>query len=173
MFDYDDSVNLAYNAKTAGKNLIAAKHELFNKTGEFLFLAHSDREFAMRCQMIEQDIEGVAYRRLASLSDSKAKLVRAAFDEWTLRHAKCTMCKTSSDRLNGNGPIVVQVEHRDRTVQQAPVIDRIVQPAPVIRSQSTQVPSLDMHHVECGPTGCHPECRIKLPPKGVQSQINL
>ena len=96
MFDYDDSVNLAYNAKIAGKNLIAAKHELLNKTGEFLFLAHSDREFALRCQMIEQDIEGVAYRRLASLSDSKAKLVRAAFDEWQLRHASCSMCKTAN-----------------------------------------------------------------------------
>ena len=93
MFDYDDSVNLAYNAKQAGKSLVAAKHELLNRTGEFLFMAHSDREFALRCQMVEKDIEGVAFRRLASLSDSKAKLVHAAYDEWQLRHASCEMCK--------------------------------------------------------------------------------
>ena len=93
MFDYDDSVNLAYNAKQAGKSLVAAKHELLNRTGEFLFMAHSDREFALRCQMVEQDIEGIAFRRLASLSDSKAKLVHAAYNEWQLRHANCEMCK--------------------------------------------------------------------------------
>ena len=107
MFDYDDSVNLAYNAKTAGKSLVAAKHELFNKTGEFLFLAHSDREFAMRCQMVEKDIEKIAHHKLASLSDSKAKLVRAAFDEWQLRHANCDMCKTAA------GPINVPVTPHD------------------------------------------------------------
>jgi len=95
MFDYDDSVNLAYNAKQAGKSLVAAKHELLNRTGEFLFMAHSDREFALRCQMVEQDIEGVAFRRLASMSDSKAKLVHAAYDEWQLRHASCEMCKAA------------------------------------------------------------------------------
>jgi len=256
MFDYDDSVNLAYNAKIAGKNLIAAKHELLNKTGEFLFLAHSDREFALRCQMIEQDIEGVAYRRLASLSDSKAKLVRAAFDEWQLRHASCGMCKTASDRISPEcnvpgcnkssfdgyvcpthggkpptdeqlaatrkvmrdrgllgdskttmasktaaGPKVVEVPAPNRPVVEVPAPNRPVvevpapnrpvvqvQPVnrqvvevpgrtqklvPVVRGQSTQVPSLDMHHDACSPTGCHPECRIKLPPTGVQSQIHL
>ena len=96
MFDYDDSVNLAYNAKMAGKNMIAAKHELINKTGDFLFLAHSDRELALRCQMVEKDIENIAFRRLASISDSKAKLVRSVYDEWQLRHASCEMCKEAA-----------------------------------------------------------------------------
>lgn len=102
MFDYDDSVNLAYNAKQAGKNLVTAKHELLERTGEFLFLAHSDREFALRCQMVEQDIEGIAFRRLASLSDSKAKLVHAAYNEWQLRHANCEMCKTAIAEREGD-----------------------------------------------------------------------
>ena len=93
MFDYDDSINLAFDAKIAGKSLVAAKHELLTKTGEFLFLAHSDRELALRMQMVEEDIEKVAYRKLSSISDSKAKLVRAVFDEWELRHASCEMCK--------------------------------------------------------------------------------
>lgn len=101
MFDYDDSINLAYNAKIAGKSLIAAKHELLSKTGDFLFLAHSDREFAYRCQFVEEDIEKIAHHKLANVSDSKAKLVRAAFDEWQLRHANCDMCKTAATKTAG------------------------------------------------------------------------
>jgi len=97
MFDYDDSINLAFDAKIAGKSLVAAKHELLTKTGEFLFLAHSDRELALRMQMIEEDIEKVAYRKLSNISDSKAKLVRAIFDEWDLRHASCEMCKVAHE----------------------------------------------------------------------------
>ena len=98
MFDYDDSINLAFDAKIAGKKLVTAKHELLTKTGEFLFLAHSDRELALRMQMVEEDIEKVAHRKLSNVSDSKAKLVRAIFDEWQLRHASCSMCKAASGR---------------------------------------------------------------------------
>ena len=94
MFDYDDSINSTFNAKTAGKNLVTAKHEVLDKTGEFLFLAHSDREFALRCQMVEADIESAAVRKMANVSDSKAKLVRALHEEWKIRHASCDMCKT-------------------------------------------------------------------------------
>jgi len=96
MFDYDDSINLAFDAKTAGKALVQAKHDLLTRTGEFLFLAHSDREFAYRCQMIENDIENVAVRKMSSVSDSKAKLVRALYEEWSLRHAHCVDCKTAN-----------------------------------------------------------------------------
>ena len=95
MFDYDDSVNLAFDAKIAGKNLVTAKHELLQKTGDFLFLAHTDKELAYRMQMVESDIEKVAYRKLANVSDSKAKLVRAVYDEWQIRHASCNMCKVA------------------------------------------------------------------------------
>ena len=95
MFDFDDSINIAFNAKTAGKNLVTAKHEVLSKTGEFLFLAHSDREFALRCQMVEKDIESAALRKMANISDSKAKLVRALHEEWKLRHANCKMCKVA------------------------------------------------------------------------------
>lgn len=96
MFDYDDSVNMAFDAKIAGKNLVTAKHELLTKTGDFLFMAHSDRELAFRMQMVEEDIERTAHRRLANVSDSKAKLVRAVFDEWSLRHASCQFCKVAA-----------------------------------------------------------------------------
>ena len=102
MFDYDDSVNLAYKAKEAGKSLVNAKHDLLHQTGDFLFLAHTDREFALRCQMVEKDIERIAFRRLASVSDSKAKLVHAAYDEWLLRHASCEMCKTAEFTYDPN-----------------------------------------------------------------------
>jgi len=95
MFDFDDSLNVAFNAKTAGKNLVTAKHEVLSKTGDFLFLAHSDREFALRCQMVEVDIESAALRKMANVSDSKSKLVRALHEEWKLRHANCA-CKTAA-----------------------------------------------------------------------------
>ena len=51
VFDFDDALNTAYMAKAAGKNIVTAKYEVLSKTGEFLFLAHSDKEFALRCQM--------------------------------------------------------------------------------------------------------------------------
>ena len=95
MFDYDDSINLSFDAKIAGKSLVAAKHEVLTKTGDFLFLAHSERELAQRMQMVEEDIEKTAYRKLANLSDSKAKLVRVLHEEWQLRHANCEMCKVA------------------------------------------------------------------------------
>jgi len=98
MFDYDDTVNLAFDAKIAGKKLVTAKHELLTKTGDFLFLAHSDKELAQRMQMVEEDIEKVAYRKLANVSDSKAKLVRAVYEEWSIRHANCDFCKESSTK---------------------------------------------------------------------------
>ena len=98
MFDYDDSVNLAFDAKIAGKKVVAAKHELLTKTGEFFFMAHSERELAQRMQMVEEDIEKVAYHKLSNVSDSKAKLVRAVLDEWQLRHASCQMCKTTANK---------------------------------------------------------------------------
>ena len=96
MFDYDDSVNLAFDAKVAGKKVVTAKHELLSKTGDFFFMAHSERELAQRMQMVEEDIEKVAYHKLSNVSDSKAKLVRAVLDEWSLRHASCSMCKTAN-----------------------------------------------------------------------------
>lgn len=92
IFDFDDALNAAYTAKTAGKNLVTAKHEVLTKTGEFLFLAHTDKEFALRCQMVEVDIESAARRKMASVSDSKFKLVRALHEEWKIRHANCTTC---------------------------------------------------------------------------------
>lgn len=96
MFDYDDSVNMAFDAKFAGKSLVAAKHDLLTKTGDFFFLAHSDRELAQRMRMVEEDIEKIAYHKLANVSDSKAKLVRAIYDEWQLRHASCQLCKVAA-----------------------------------------------------------------------------
>ena len=103
MFDYDDTVNLAFDAKIAGKKLVTAKHELLTKTGDFLFLAHSDKELAQRMQMVEEDIEKVAYRKLANVSDSKAKLVRAIYDEWSIRHANCDFCKEAKNVYGGGG----------------------------------------------------------------------
>ena len=56
-------------------------------------------------QMVEEDIERTAHRRLANVSDSKAKLVRAVLEEWTLRHASCQFCKLAAETTfaGGNG----------------------------------------------------------------------
>ena len=96
LFDFDNSQDLVFAAKTAGKQIISAKHEALTKLGAFLFLAHSDNEFALRCQMFDNDITAIANRRLATVSDSKGKLVRALHAEWTMRHASCEMCKVST-----------------------------------------------------------------------------
>jgi len=93
LFDFDNSQDLVFQAKTAGKQIISAKHEALTKLGAFLFLAHSENEFALRCQLFDNDINTIANRRLATVSDSKGKLVRALFAEWQLRHASCNTCK--------------------------------------------------------------------------------
>jgi hypothetical protein len=142
MFDYDDSVNLAYIAKQAGKSLVAAKHELLERTGDFLFLAHSDREFALRCQMVEQDIEGVAFRRLASMSDSKAKLVHAAYDEWKLRHTSCEMCKLGVAEREGDTAAEAYSGGGDEP-EGAP-----------------DKPKSKQHHNECTTGKCHSDCTV-------------
>jgi len=108
VFDYDDSLDLAFEAKTAGKNLVTAKHEVLTKTGEFLFLAHSDKEFALRCQMVEKDIESAAKRKMATVSDSKFKLVRALHEEWTIRHANCQPCKVAFMGMTFSGPCPIE-----------------------------------------------------------------
>jgi len=95
IFDFDDALNAAYSAKTAGKNIVVAKHEVLAKVGDFLFLAHSDKEFALRCQMAEKDIENAAKTKMAGDNDSKFKLVRALHEEWKLRHANCKCAKDS------------------------------------------------------------------------------
>lgn len=97
LFDYDDSQQVAFQAKTAGKSLIAAKYDVIKATGDFLFNAHTDGEFAQRCEMIDDNLNKIAYNKLASLSDSKMKLVKALHTEWSLRHAKCGMCRVASD----------------------------------------------------------------------------
>ena len=93
LFDFDNSQDLVFAAKTAGKQIISAKHEALTKLGAFLFLAHSDQEFALRCQMFDNDITTIANRRLATVSDSKGKLVRALHAEWSMRHATCKCAK--------------------------------------------------------------------------------
>ena len=100
LFDFDNSQDLVFAAKTAGKQIISAKHEALTKLGAFLFLAHTENEFALRCQMFDNDITDIASRRLASVSDSKGKLVRALFAEWTLRHSFCKCAANNYDAKN-------------------------------------------------------------------------
>ena len=97
LFDYDDLQEVAFQAKTAGKSLIAAKYDVIKATGDFLFNAHTDGEFAQRCEMIDDNLNKIAYTKLASLSDSKMKLVKALHTEWSLRHAKCKFAKSTCE----------------------------------------------------------------------------
>jgi len=98
LFDYDDDYQVVFQTKTAGKALIAAKYDTLQATGDFLFLAHSDGEFAQRCEMIDETLTDISYRKLASVSDSKMKLVKALHTEWSLRHAKCEDCNCGKNR---------------------------------------------------------------------------
>ena len=92
LFDFDSNQDIAFQAKTAGKAIIAAKYDTIKSTGEFLFNAHSSDEFALRCEMIDEHLSNISRSRLANVSDSKMKLVKALHTEWSLRHAKCN-CK--------------------------------------------------------------------------------
>jgi len=160
MFDYDDTVNLAFDAKIAGKKLVAAKHELLTKTGEFLFLAHTDKELAQRMQMVETDIEKVAHRKLANVSDSKAKLVRAIYDEWSIRHANCDFCngtdnlKEASNKAASGVPTKATADNHD------------VQPT---SSQPSSAPSLVEQAVKSRQNGEHQTALNDAPSNDTQS----
>ena len=134
MFDYDDDVNIVFDAKIAGKNLVAAKHELLTKTGDFLFMAHSERELAYRMQMVEEDIEKTAYRKLSSVSDSKAKLVRAVLEEWQIRHASCQFCKSAAidPKDNNNKKDDLHLDKRREDVPSTDGTHRPVHPDSVL-----------------------------------------
>ncbi len=90
--DYMDDDELVYQAKAAAKNIVNAKYEVTQKVGDFLFLAHSEEEFYQRAQAIDSIINSTATRRLASVSDSKAKLTKALYQEWETKHASCDEC---------------------------------------------------------------------------------
>lgn len=92
LFDYDDSQEIVFQARTAGKAIVTAKYEAIKQTGDFLYNSHSDGEFAQRCAMIDDQLSEIAYSKLASVSDSKTKLVKALHTEWSMRHAKCEDC---------------------------------------------------------------------------------
>jgi len=98
IFDFDDSYQVAFHAKTAGKAIIAAKYDIIKNTGDFLFNSHSDGEFVERCAMIDDDITRTAHNKLSNVSDSKMKLVKALHTEWSLRHAKCQDCNCGNNR---------------------------------------------------------------------------
>ena len=90
--EYSDDNELVYQAKAAAKDIVNAKYEVTKKIGDFLFLAHSEEEFYQRATTVDQILESTSTRRLASVSDSKAKLVKALFQEWEIKHASCDGC---------------------------------------------------------------------------------
>ncbi len=97
--DYMDDDELVYRAKTAAKDIVNAKYEVTQKVGDFLFLAHSEEEFYQRAQAVDQIIDSASTRRLASVSDSKAKLTKALYQEWELKHASCDECAQANFNL--------------------------------------------------------------------------
>jgi hypothetical protein len=110
IFDFDDSHEIVFQAKTAGKSLISAKYAVIQDTGDFLFNSHTDGEFAQRCAMIDDELSKIAYNKLANISDSKTKLVKALHTEWTLRHAKCADCNCGQSSEKSGLPKVTGSE---------------------------------------------------------------
>ncbi len=97
--EYSDDNELVYQAKQAAKDIVSAKYEVTKKVGDFLFLAHSDEEFYQRAAVVDSILDSTSTRRLASVSDSKAKLVKALFQEWELKHASCESCGSENFKL--------------------------------------------------------------------------
>lgn len=97
--EYSDDNELVYQAKQAARDIVNAKYEVTKKVGDFLFLAHSDEEFYQRAAVVDSILDSTSTRRLASVSDSKAKLVKALFQEWELKHASCESCGSENFKL--------------------------------------------------------------------------
>jgi hypothetical protein len=96
--EYSDDNELIYQAKAAAKNIVNAKYEVTKQVGDFLFLAQSEEEFYQRVNAIDPIIESTSTRRLASVSDSKAKLVKALFQEWEIKTAKEVSTQDEKDK---------------------------------------------------------------------------
>ena len=101
--EYTDDNELIYQAKAAAKDIVNAKYEVTKKVGDFLFLAHSDEEFYQRATAVDPILESTSSRKLASVSDSKAKLVKALYQEWELKHASCKQCTASYPTCSKDG----------------------------------------------------------------------
>ncbi len=96
--EYSDDNELIYQAKAVAKDIVNAKYEVTKKVGDFLFLAQSEEEFYQRVAAIDTILESTSTRRLASVSDSKAKLVKALFQEWEIKTAKEVSAQDERDK---------------------------------------------------------------------------
>lgn len=113
--EYSDDNELIYQAKAVAKDIVNAKYEVTKKVGSFLFLAHSDEEFYQRATTIDEILESTSSRRLASVSDSKAKLVKALYQEWELKHASCDECAPVNFNLPERvASPVLRTDHKHR-----------------------------------------------------------
>ena len=108
--EYSDENELIYQAKAAAKDIVSAKYEVTKKVGDFLFLAHSEEEFYQRATSVDPIIDSTSTRRLASVSDSKSKLVKALLQEWEIKHASCEDCDPVNFSLPGRvaSPVLPQ-----------------------------------------------------------------
>ena len=114
--EYMDDDELVYQAKSAAKDIVNAKYEVTKKVGDFLFLAHSEEEFYQRAIAVDPILESTSTRRLASVSDSKAKLVKALFQEWEIKHASCDGCHPVNFNLPGR--VAAPILPIEKTTQQ-------------------------------------------------------
>lgn len=73
--------------RQASKSLVLARNELTRRVGDWLMNAESPGEFSERLAYIDNDLNSVVHRRLPSVSDGKAKLARALFQEWKIKRA--------------------------------------------------------------------------------------
>jgi hypothetical protein len=111
--EYSDDNELIYQAKAVAKDIVNAKYEITKKVGSFLFLAHSDEEFYQRATTIDEILESTSSRKLASVSDSKAKLVKALYQEWELKHASCDECAQVKFKLPERVAFPITPKERD------------------------------------------------------------
>jgi hypothetical protein len=75
-----------HSHRQSSKQLILATRELEQRLGDFLRLASDRDEFLSRLAFCDDVISDVAYRKCASVSDSKAKLSRVLLEDWERYH---------------------------------------------------------------------------------------
>jgi len=74
--------DVSFDTKVARKSLFLAQVEVQKTLGSFLMNASTEEELLSRFAYADEVLTDIAYRKMGSVSDSKAKLVRALHTQW-------------------------------------------------------------------------------------------
>lgn len=88
-------------SKQAGREIIAAKHEATKRLGSFLTNAADDAEFDARLENpeVQEVLDDAVEHHMATVTDPKAKLIRALKVAWEQKQADGQTCSVCGDSI--------------------------------------------------------------------------